>query len=179
MPQIREIYLFILTFDSIQKSSMKKYLLLLSVLVSQIANAQTTNTTKSARDISIVYEQEQANIKAIQAILDNQITAWNKGDIDAFMVGYLESDSLVFIGKSGPTYGYQNTLANYKKGYPDTSHMGKLKFEIINMKPLGTNYYFIIGKWFLKRTVGDLNGVYTLVFRKTKDGWKIISDHSS
>ena len=94
---------------------MKKYLLLLGVLVSQIVNAQTTNTTKSARDISIVYEQEQANIKAIQAILDNQITAWNKGDIDAFMVGYLESDSLVFIGKSGPTYGYQNTLANYKK----------------------------------------------------------------
>jgi len=70
-------------------------------------------------------------------------------------------------------------LANYKQGYPDTSHMGKLKFEIINMKPLGDNYYFIIGKWFLKRTVGDLNGVYTLVFRKTKDGWKIISDHSS
>ena len=62
---------------------MKKYLLLLGVLVSQIANAQTTNTTKSTRDISIVYEQEQANIKAIQAILDNQITAWNKGDIDA------------------------------------------------------------------------------------------------
>jgi ketosteroid isomerase-like protein len=179
MPQIREIYLFILTFDSIQKSNMKKYLLLFGVLVSQIVNAQTTNTTKSARDISIVYEQEQANIKAIQAILDNQITAWNKGDIDAFMVGYLESDSLVFIGKSGPTYGYQNTLANYKQGYPDTSHMGKLKFEIINMKPLGDNYYFIIGKWFLKRTVGDLNGVYTLVFRKTKDGWKIISDHSS
>jgi ketosteroid isomerase-like protein len=179
MPQIREIYLFILTFDSIQKSNMKKYLLLLGVLVSQIANAQITNTTKSTRDISIVYEQEQANIKAIQAILDNQITAWNKGDIDAFMVGYLESDSLVFIGKSGPTYGYQNTLANYTQGYPDTSHMGKLKFEIINMKPLGTNYYFIIGKWFLKRTVGDLNGVYTLVFRKTKDGWKIISDHSS
>ena len=55
----------------------------------------------------------------------------------------------------------------------------KMKFEIINMKPLGDNYYFIIGKWFLKRTVGDLNGVYTLVFRKTKDGWKIISDHSS
>jgi len=106
MPQIREIYLFILTFDSIQKSNMKKYLLLFGVLVSQIVNAQTTNTTKSARDISIVYEQEQANIKAIQAILDNQITAWNKGDIDAFMVGYLESDSLVFIGKSGPTDGY-------------------------------------------------------------------------
>jgi len=179
MPQIREIYLFILTFGSIQKSKMKKYLLLLGVLVSQIVNAQTTNTTKSARDISIVYEQEQANIKAIQAILDNQITAWNKGDLEAFMSGYLKSDSLVFIGKSGPTYGYDNTLNNYKKNYPDASHMGKLNFEIVSMKPLGGNYYFVIGKWYLKRTVGDINGVYTLVLRNTKDGWKIIADHSS
>jgi len=158
---------------------MKKYLLLLGVLVSQIVNAQTTNTTKSARDISIVYEQEQANIKAIQAILDNQITAWNKGDLEAFMSGYLKSDSLVFIGKSGPTYGYDNTLNNYKKNYPDASHMGKLNFEIVSMKPLGGNYYFVIGKWYLKRTVGDINGVFTLVLRNTKDGWKIISDHSS
>ena len=158
---------------------MKKYLLLLGVLVSQIVNAQTTNTTKSARDISIVYEQEQANIKAIQAILDNQITAWNKGDLEAFMSGYLKSDSLVFIGKSGPTYGYDNTLNNYKKNYPDASHMGKLSFKIVSMKPLGGNYYFVIGKWYLKRTVGDINGVYTLVLRNTKDGWKIIADHSS
>jgi ketosteroid isomerase-like protein len=95
------------------------------------------------------------------------------------MSGYLKSDSLVFIGKSGPTYGYDNTLNNYKKNYPDASHMGKLNFEIVSMKPLGGNYYFVIGKWYLKRTVGDINGVFTLVLRNTKDGWKIISDHSS
>jgi ketosteroid isomerase-like protein len=95
------------------------------------------------------------------------------------MSGYLESDSLVFIGKSGPTYGYANTLANYKKGYPDTSYMGKLNFEIISIKALETKHYFVIGKWHLTRTVGNLNGVFTLLLRKTKDGWKIIADHSS
>jgi hypothetical protein len=95
------------------------------------------------------------------------------------MVGYWNNDSLVFIGKSGPTYGYKNTLANYKKSYPDTSYMGKLHFDIVSIKPLGKNYFFVIGKWFLQRTVGDVNGIYTLVFKKTKTGWKIISDHSS
>ena len=144
---------------------MKKYLLVLGIVLSQGLWAQK-NTP-------------QDDIKAIQNILDNQIYSWNNGNLDAFMVGYLKSDSLVFIGKSGPTYGYDKTLANYKKNYPDTSHMGKLNFEIVRMKPLGAKYYFVIGKWFLKRTVGDLNGVYTLIFKKTKEGWKIMADHSS
>jgi ketosteroid isomerase-like protein len=95
------------------------------------------------------------------------------------MAGYWNNDSLVFIGKSGPTYGYKNTLANYKKSYPDADYMGKLNFDIVSIKPLSKNHFFVIGKWFLKRTVGDVNGIYTLVFKKTKTGWKIISDHSS
>jgi len=122
---------------------------------------------------------QNKDIKSIKAILDNQISAWNKGDLDAFMVGYLHSDSLVFIGKSGPTYGYNNTLLNYKKNYPDTSRMGKLRFDIVSMKPLNANHYFVIGKWYLTRSVGNLNGVFTLVLSKTKEGWKIIADHSS
>lgn len=122
---------------------------------------------------------QNQDIVSIKAILDKQISAWNKGDLDAFMVGYLNSDSLVFIGKSGPTYGYNNTLLNYKKNYPDTSRMGKLRFDIVSMKPLNASHYFVIGKWHLTRTVGNLNGVFTLVFSKTKEGWKIIADHSS
>lgn len=180
MPQIREIYLFILTFGSIQNNHMKKIILFIGILFAQNLSAQNNDTTNSGPiECFIIVSDEQENIKAIQSILDHQIISWNKGDIDAFMVGYLKSDSLVFIGKSGPTYGYEKTLANYKKNYPDKSHMGKLNFEIVNMKPLGSNHYFVIGKWFLKRTVGDISGVYTLVFKKTKDGWKIISDHSS
>jgi len=160
---------------------MKNYLILIAILFTQNIIAQNVNTTKQEVniDVTITYENEQDNIKAIQAILQNQTVAWNKGDLDAFMVGYWKSDSLVFMGKSGPTYGYKNTLANYKKNYPDASHMGKLHFDIVSIKPLGKSYFFVIGKWFLQRSVGDVNGVYTLVFRKTKTGWKIISDHSS
>jgi ketosteroid isomerase-like protein len=140
---------------------MKKWITMLCICIAQITFAQNKD------------------VLAIQAILDNQIKSWNQGDLDAFMVGYLQSDSLVFIGKSGPTYGYNNTLANYKKNYPDKSHMGTLHFEIVSIKPLNNDHYFVIGKWKLTRTVGDLNGVYTLLFKKTKAGWKIIADHSS
>jgi ketosteroid isomerase-like protein len=122
---------------------------------------------------------QNKDVEAIKRILDNQIKAWNSGNLDAFMEGYLQSDSLVFIGKSGPTYGYKNTLENYKKSYPDKAHMGSLQFEIISIKPLNSDHYFVIGKWKLIRTVGNVNGVYTLLLRKTKDGWKIIADHSS
>jgi ketosteroid isomerase-like protein len=122
---------------------------------------------------------QNKDIVEIQNILSNQTKSWNNGNLESFMSGYLESDSLVFIGKSGPTYGYANTLANYKKGYPDTSHMGKLHFDIISMKALNTDHYFVIGKWHLTRTVGNINGIFTLLLRKTKNGWKIIADHSS
>ena len=160
---------------------MKNYITLIAILFTQNLFAQNATPTKQEVniDVTMTYENEQDNVKAIQAILQNQTAAWNKGDLDAFMVGYWKSDSLVFMGKSGPTYGYKNTLANYKKNYPDTNYMGKLHFDIVSIKPLGKSYFFVIGKWFLQRSVGDVNGVYTLVFRKTKTGWKIISDHSS
>ena len=160
---------------------MKNYITLIAILFTQNLFAQNATPTKQEVniDVTMTYENEQDNIKAILAILQNQTVAWNKGDLDAFMVGYWKSDSLVFMGKSGPTYGYKNTLANYKKNYPDASHMGKLHFDIVSIKSLGKNYFFVIGKWFLQRSVGDVNGVYSLVFRKTKAGWKIISDHSS
>lgn len=160
---------------------MKNKIFLIAFLFTQNLFAQNTNTTayEPIIDVSIGWQYEQENIKAIQAILQNQTVAWNKGDLDAFMVGYWDNDSLVFIGKLGPTYGFKNTLANYKKNYPDTSHMGKLNFDIVSVKPLSDNHYFVIGKWFLQRSVGNVNGVFTLVFRKTKEGWKIISDHSS
>jgi len=160
---------------------MKNYIILIAIFFTQNVIAQNANTTKQEVniDVTITYENEQDNIKAIQAILQNQTIAWNKGDLVTFMAGYWNNDSLVFIGKSGPTYGYKNTLANYKKSYPDTSYMGKLNFDIVSIKPLSKNHFFVIGKRYLKRTVGDVNGIYTLVFKKTKAGWKIISDHSS
>lgn len=116
---------------------------------------------------------------AIRKILATQTDAWNRGDIDGFMKGYWENDSLMFIGKSGVTYGWTNTLKNYKKGYPDTAAMGKLMFTLIQIKKLSKEYYHVTGKWFLKRTIGDVGGHYTLLFRKINGRWVIVSDHSS
>jgi len=116
---------------------------------------------------------------AIRNILATQTDAWNRGDIDGFMKGYWENDSLMFIGKSGVTYGWTNTLKNYKKGYPDTAAMGKLMFTLIQVKKLSREYYHVTGKWFLKRTIGDIGGHYTLLFRKINGRWVIVSDHSS
>lgn len=127
--------------------------------------------------ISILAQRKQERI--ILGILDKQTQAWNRGDIDAFMNGYWENDSLMFIGKSGVTYGWNNTLNNYKKGYPDTAAMGKLTFTLIQVKKLSGKYYHVTGKWFLKRSVGDVGGHYTLLFRKIRGQWVIISDHSS
>ncbi len=116
---------------------------------------------------------------AILKVLDEQNDAWNRGDIEGFMNGYWESDSLMFIGKKGVTYGYKNTLENYRKGYPDTAAMGKLSFDQIKIKRLSRKYYFIVGKWHLKRTIGDVSGHYNLLLQKIKGRWVIIADHSS
>lgn len=118
-------------------------------------------------------------IESIKQLLHAQDAAWNRGDIDQFMSTYWNSDSLMFIGKSGVTYGYTNTLNNYKKGYPDTAHMGKLHFDLVEFKRLSAEYYFVVGKWFLTRSVGNINGAFTLLMRKIKGKWYIIADHSS
>lgn len=115
----------------------------------------------------------------ILATLKRQTEDWNRGNIEAFMVGYWNNDSLMFIGQSGVTYGYQKTLANYKKNYSDTAQMGKLSFDILQVKRLSPEYYFVVGKWFLKRSVGDVNGHYNLLFRKINGKWVIVADHSS
>lgn len=139
----------------------KNILCLCMLLFAQFANAQTKEANK------------------ILQIMAAQEKAWNEGDIEQFMKGYWENDSLVFVGKSGLTYGYNNTLANYKKGYPDKTYMGKLKFTILSMQPLGKQFYRVIGKWELTRTVGNVSGHYTLLLQKINGEWKIISDHSS
>jgi uncharacterized protein (TIGR02246 family) len=124
------------------------------------------------------FSQERDEL-SIRKLMDEQTRAWNRGDIEGFMKGYWENDSLMFIGKSGITYGWTNTLNNYKKGYPDTAAMGKLSFNIILVKKLSKEYYYVIGKWYLQRSIGDLNGHYTLLFKKENGRWVIIADHSS
>jgi ketosteroid isomerase-like protein len=141
---------------------MKKYIILLIVMV-----------------VSITTKAQDKNEIAIRAMLSAQEAAWNTGNLESFMKGYWVNDSLLFIGKNGPKYGYQTTLENYKKGYPDTAHMGKFTSTILSIKKLSFDYYFVVGKWFLKRSVGDASGHYTLIIRKIKGEWVIVADHSS
>lgn len=116
---------------------------------------------------------------AIRQLLVEQTNAWNRGDVEGFMNGYWQNDSLMFIGKSGITYGWNNTLNNYKKGYPDTAAMGKLVFTIISIKNLSPEYFHVVGKWHLQRSIGNIEGHFTLLFKKIKERWVIIADHSS
>lgn len=116
---------------------------------------------------------------AIKNVLETQRLAWNKGNVEEYMQGYWQSDSLMFIGKSGVTYGWQQTLENYKKGYPDTAAMGKLDFEYIEIKRLSAIYFFVTGKWHLTRSIGNVGGHFTLLLRKIKGKWVIVKDHSS
>jgi len=115
----------------------------------------------------------------IRNAMNEQVAAWNNGDIDRFMTTYWQSDSLKFIGKSGVTYGWQKTLDNYKKNYPDTAAMGKLDFTLIEVKRLSVLYYSVVGKWHLNRSIGDIQGHFTLLFKKIKNKWVIVMDHSS
>jgi len=111
-----------------------------------------------------------------------QEDAWNQGDIRSFMhLAYWNSDSLIFIGSKGPTYGFESTLANYLKSYPDTDAMGELTFESLDWRPLGANNGLLIGSWQLLRrdSIGDIAGHFSLVWEKQNEGWVIISDHSS
>ncbi len=121
----------------------------------------------------------QTDQQAIRTLMQMQEKAWNHGDINGFMEGYLKSDSMLFVGSKGPTYGWKTTLEHYKKGYPDTAAMGKLHFDILQIKPLAGPYYFVLGKWQLTRTVGNVGGYYTLLFQKINNRFYIIADHSS
>ncbi|MBS0025817.1 YybH family protein [Chitinophaga sp. 22321] len=128
---------------------------------------------------SLSASAQQGDRQKITALMDAQTSAWNKGDINGFMKTYWQSDSLLFIGKNGITYGWLATLDRYKKTYPDVTAMGKLDFKLLEFKPLAEGIYLLVGKWHLQRTIGDLQGHFSLVLKKINGEWKIVADHSS
>ena len=128
---------------------------------------------------SYSYSQLNPDERAIRDVLSRQQECWNAGDLECFMEGYWKSDQLVFIGSSGVTYGWQKTLDNYKKNYPDKKAMGQLTFELIIVEPLSDDFWTVIGKWSLKRDNDNPNGHFSLIFRRLGDEWVIVSDHSS
>jgi ketosteroid isomerase-like protein len=116
---------------------------------------------------------------AIRRVLAEQQAAWNRGDLEAFMAGYWRSDSLRFIGSRGLTYGWQQTLDNYRKSYPTREAMGQLTFTLIDVERQSKRSAFVIGRWQLARRDGDLSGHFTLLWKKIGGKWVIVADHSS
>lgn len=117
--------------------------------------------------------------KEIATRLHQSAAAWNTGSVEKFMEDYWHSDSVMYIGKSGVTYGYDNILNNYRKSFPDTTAMGKLSFDLIHVKELSPEYVFVVGKYTVKLPNGSASGHFTLVWKKINGKWLIISDHSS
>ena len=117
--------------------------------------------------------------EAILNILAQQENCWNLGNLECFMNGYWENDSLKFIGKNGITYGWDATLARYRKSYPDRSAMGKLSFDILHMDAAGKKSVLVIGKWHLKRLEDEPQGHFSLLWKKIEGEWVIVADHSS
>jgi ketosteroid isomerase-like protein len=115
----------------------------------------------------------------ITAVLHTQAVAWNRGDIDAFMEGYVKSDELRFASGGTITYGWQTTLERYKKGYPDKAAMGTLAFSDLVVTMLAPDAALVFGKWELTRAADKPWGLFTLTMKKTADGWKVFQDHTS
>ncbi len=117
--------------------------------------------------------------EALTAVLSAQQSAWNRGDVDAFLLGYWHSPDLTFSGSSGVARGWDGVLARYKKNYADKAAMGQLDFSELEFRFLGPDAALVLGRWHLKRENDDLGGVFSLVWQRFPDGWKIIHDHTS
>lgn len=116
---------------------------------------------------------------AIRAVLDAQRDAWNRGDIDGYMDGYDRSPQTEFVGGDEITRGWQTVLDRYKKKYNSREKMGALTFSDLEITMLSKDAALVLGRWHLKRATDEPHGTFSLVFRKTKAGWRIVHDHSS
>lgn len=114
----------------------------------------------------------------ILKVMHSQEIAWNNHNMEGFMQGYWQSDSLKFYGSKGLTLGWNKTLVNYKKGYPTTAESGTLKFVINDISKIEGNNYWVMGEYHLNRNIGDANGVFIIIFKKINGNWKIIADMS-
>ena len=135
------------------------------LLVSIFSITLTAQTTK----------QEEA----IRKVMDDQAAAWNRGDLEGFMTGYWRSEKLTFISGTDVTRGWHQTLDNYKKSYNSKEKMGTLMFSDLEFTILSKDAAVVLGSWALKRQKDTPHGKFTLTFRKFKEGWRIVMDHTS
>ena len=116
---------------------------------------------------------------AMSAVLEAQQDAWNAGDIEGFMQGYDKSEQLRFASGGDITFGWQDTLTRYQARYTSRAQMGTLRFDIKDVEIITHDSGMIFGKWTLTREADAPNGLFTLFMKKTPEGWKVVSDHTS
>ncbi|MGA2421469.1 MAG: nuclear transport factor 2 family protein [Candidatus Acidiferrum sp.] len=124
-------------------------------------------------------KSEKQDRAAILAALEAQQAAWNRGDVDAFMEGYWQSPELSFSGTSGITRGFDGVRDRYKTKYATRAQMGELNFSELEFHFLGPDAALVLGHWHLKRESGEIGGVFSLVWQRFPEGWKIVHDHTS
>ncbi len=154
---------------------MKRHLLVALLVVACYANVLSQN--QSAQKQSSKSGDQIAS--DVRAVLDAQRDAWNRGDIEAYMDGYERSAATVFVSGDNVTRGWQTVLERYKKAYDTRAKMGTLTFSDLEITPLSNDAAVALGKWHLQRANDEPHGRFTLIFRKTKQGWKIVHDHTS
>src|SRR5215470_18268746 len=115
----------------------------------------------------------------IESILAAQQKAWNDGNVEEFMKGYWHSEELTFSGSNGVSRGFEAVRERYHRNYPDRQTMGRLDFSGLEFHFLGKDGALVLGRWHLTREKGDVGGVFSLVFQRFPEGWKIIHDHTS
>lgn len=129
--------------------------------------------------IPFTHAQDQKSADAIRRVMDEQTAAWNRGDLEAFMSGYWRSEKLIFVSGDKVTRGWQPTLDNYRKTYDSRAKMGALTFSDLEITVLSKNAATVLGSWSLARETDNPKGKFTLLFRKLKESWRIVMDHSS
>jgi beta-aspartyl-peptidase (threonine type) len=136
------------------------------------ASGQQSSMTKPGK-------RDTRMMREVRAVLDAQVEAWNRGDIEGFMRGYAQSSDTIFVSGDTVTRGWQTVLDRYKKSYDSRAKMGVLAFSDLEITPLGKDAAVVLGRWQLKRAEDTPHGRFSLIFRRTPAGWRIIHDHTS
>lgn len=144
---------------------------LLAALPIGLAQAKSRQTPKRGRDAVI--------ISAVRAVLDAQRDAWNRGDVAGYMDGYARTPDITFISGDSITRGWQTVHDRYQKNYDSREKMGTLTFSDLEPTILSSDVVMVLGRWHLQRANDQPHGRFTLIFRRMKQGWRIIHDHTS
>lgn len=129
---------------------------------------------------SVFAQSKDEKAKAeIRAVMEAQVAAWNRGDLEGFMQGYWKSEKMTFVSGDNVARGWQAALDRYKRNYNTREKMGSLAFSDLEINIVSKDTATVLGSWALRRETDNPKGKFTLIFRKFKDGWRIIHDHSS